>query len=53
MTEQNNRVLVRAGARTLTQAELAEVSCGFSTPILFTETLTNLGRDHVPDEKAA
>jgi hypothetical protein len=53
MTDQNNRVLARAGAHTLTQAEMAEVGCGFSTPILFTETLTNLGRDHFPDEKVA
>jgi hypothetical protein len=29
------------------------VGCGFFTPILFTEQLTNLGRDHVPDEVAA
>ncbi|HEY7401925.1 MAG TPA: hypothetical protein VIB39_00255 [Candidatus Angelobacter sp.] len=53
MTEQNNRVLARKGARTLTQAEMAEVGCGYSTPILFTETLTNLGRDHFPDQEAA
>ena len=53
MTEQNNRVLARAGARTLTQVELAEVVGGFSTPILFTETLTNLGKDHFPDEQVA
>jgi hypothetical protein len=53
MIEQNNRVLARVGARNLTQAELAEVVGGYSTPILFTETLTNLGRDHFPDEKAA
>jgi hypothetical protein len=53
MTEQNNRVLARTGARTLTQAELANVVGGGTTPILFTETLTNLGRDHFPDEKVA
>lgn len=53
MTEQNNRVLARVGARNLTQTELAEVVGGYSTPILFTETLTNLGRDHAPDERAA
>ena len=53
MTEQNNRVLARMGARTLTQAELAEVVGGGTTPILFTETLTNLGRDHFPDERVA
>jgi hypothetical protein len=52
MTEQNDRVLARRGARTLTQAEIAEVSCGFSTPVLFTEQLTNLGRDRVFDEVA-
>jgi hypothetical protein len=53
MTEQNNRVLARAGARTLTQAELAEVTGGGTTPILFTETFTNLGKDFFPDEKVA
>jgi hypothetical protein len=53
MTEQNNRILARIGARTLTEAEIAEVKCGFATPILFTEQLTNLGRDRVPDEVVA
>jgi hypothetical protein len=53
MTEQNDRVLARRGARTLTQAEIAEVSCAFSTPVRFTEQLTNLGRDHVFDEVVA
>jgi hypothetical protein len=52
MTEQN-RVLARAGARTLTQAEMAEVGCGFSTPILLTEMFTDLGRDFSPDERVA
>ena len=56
MAEQNNRVLVRRGARILTQAEMTEVRGGYSTPILFTEQLTNLGKlavDRYPDEKAA
>jgi len=56
MTEQNNRVLVRRGARTLTQTEMTEVRGGYSTPILFTEQLTNLGGpavDRYPDERAA
>ncbi len=53
MTEQNNRVLARTGARTLTQAEIAEVAGGGTTPILFTETLTNNGKDFVPDQKVA
>jgi hypothetical protein len=53
MTEQNNRVLARAGARNLTEAEIAKVGCGYATPILFTEQLTNLGRDRVPDEVVA
>lgn len=56
MTEKNNRVLVRRGARTLTQAEMTEVRGGYSTPILFTEQLTNLGKlsmDRYPDERAA
>ena len=49
MTEQNNRVLARAGARTLTQAEMAEVSCGFSTSIIITDVLTNFGKDFSVD----
>lgn len=56
MTEQNNRVLARTGARILTQTEMGEVGCGYSTPILFTEQLTNLGGpavDRYPDERAA
>ena len=58
MTEQN-RVLARSGARILTQAEMAIVGCGYLTPILFTEQLTNqfingkLVVDHFPDERAA
>ncbi|HEY2390323.1 MAG TPA: hypothetical protein VGK22_04050 [Candidatus Angelobacter sp.] len=53
MTEKNNRVLARVGARNLTEAEVAQVSGSFSTPILFTEQMTNLGRDHFPDQEAA
>lgn len=53
MTEQNNRVLARKGARNLTPADIEAVGAGFSTPILFTETLTNGGKDHFFDEKAA
>jgi hypothetical protein len=53
MTEQNNRVFARIGARSLTDAEMAEVRSGFSSPVLFTQQLTNLGKDHFPDEVAA
>jgi hypothetical protein len=49
MTEQNNRVLARTGARTLTQAEMAEVSCGFSTPTIITDVLTDFGKDFSVD----
>jgi hypothetical protein len=53
MTEQNNRVLARVGSRNLTEAELEQVSGSYGTPILFTNQLTNLGKDHVPDQEAA
>lgn len=53
MTEQNNRVLARVGSRTLTEEELAQVSGSYGTPILLTEQMTNLGRDHFPDQEAA
>jgi hypothetical protein len=53
MTEQNNRVLARRGSRNLTEEELSQISGSYSTPILFTEQMTNLGRDHVPDQEAA
>jgi hypothetical protein len=49
MTEQKDRVFARMGARTLTQAELAEVSCGFSTAMIITDLLTNFGRDFSVD----
>jgi hypothetical protein len=48
MTEQN-RVLARTGARTLTQAEMAQVSCGFSTSVIITDVLTNFGKDFSVD----
>jgi hypothetical protein len=44
MTEQNNRVLARKGARSLTLAEIDQVSGNFGgvgTPILLTERITN------------
>jgi hypothetical protein len=53
MTELNNRVLARRGSRNLTEEELSQISGSYSTPILFTEQMTNLGRDHVPDQEAA
>jgi hypothetical protein len=53
MTEQNNRVLARVGSRNLTEEEVAQVSGSYGTPILFTNQLTNLGRDHMPDQEVA
>lgn len=53
MTEQEDRVLARMGARTLTQAEMAEVSCGFSTPIITTDLVTNFGTDFSVDQIAS
>ena len=52
MTEQKDRVLARVGARCLTQAEMAEVSCGFSTPIIITDLVTNFGKDFSVDQIA-
>jgi hypothetical protein len=49
MTEPNNRVLARMGARTLTQAELAEVGAGFATPIIITDLITDFGKDFSVD----
>jgi hypothetical protein len=49
MTEPNNRVLVRMGARTLTEAEMAEVGGGFSTSVIITDVLTNFGKDFSVD----
>lgn len=51
MTEPNNRVLARTGARNLTAAELPKVGGGFATPgIIFTELVTNFGGDISPDQ---
>lgn len=50
MTEQNNRVLARTGARILTQAEIAQVSGGFSTSMIITDVLTNFGKDFSVDQ---
>ena len=52
MTEQKERVLARTGARTLAQAEIAEVGCGFSTPIIFTDLVTDFGKDFSVDQIA-
>jgi hypothetical protein len=50
MTEPNNRVLARMGARSLTQAELAQVNGGFSTPLIITELVTGFGSDFQVDQ---
>ena len=52
MTEQKDRVLARMGARSLTQTEIAEVGSGFSTPIIFTDLVTNFGQDFSVDQIA-
>lgn len=49
MTEPNNRVLVRTGARNLTEAEVAEVGGAFSTSMIITDLLTNFGKDFSVD----
>ena len=51
MADKHNRVLARKGARSLTQAEIEQVS-GVATAVLMTITLTNMGRDHSFDERA-
>lgn len=48
MTEPNNRVLGRMGARTLTEAEIGEVGGSASGPII-TDLVTNFGRDFTTD----
>ena len=53
MTEKNNRVFARVGSRDLTEEEVAQISGSYGTPILFTNQLTNLGRDHMPDQEVA
>lgn len=51
MTEQNNRVLARRGARGLTAAEVEKVGGGFATPgTIDTDLVTNWGRDFSPDQ---
>lgn len=52
MTEQKDRVLARMGARSLTQAEMAEVCCGFSTPTIITDLITDFGKDFSVDHLA-
>jgi hypothetical protein len=48
MTESNNRVLGRMGARTLTESEIGEVGGTASGPII-TDVLTMFGRDFTHD----
>jgi hypothetical protein len=47
MTELNNRVLSRKGARTLTPAEIGKVSG--ATGIIITDVVTNWGKDFAVD----
>jgi hypothetical protein len=49
MTEPNNRVLTRTGARTLTEAEMAKIGGAFSSSIIITDVVTNFGKDFSVD----
>ena len=49
MTELNNRVLTRTGARILTEAEMARIGGAFSTSVIITDVLTNFGKDFSVD----
>jgi hypothetical protein len=49
MTEPNNRVLTRTGARILTEEEMAKISGAFSTSIIITDVATNFGQDFSVD----
>jgi hypothetical protein len=48
MTQPNNRILGRRGARTLTEAEVGEVG-GTKTGFIITDVLTNWGKDFTVD----
>ena len=49
MTEPNNRVLTRTGARILTEAEMAKIGGAFSTGGIITDLITNFGKDFSVD----
>jgi hypothetical protein len=49
MTEPNNRVLTRTGARILTEAEMAKITGAFSSSVIITDILTNFGKDFSVD----
>ncbi len=49
MTEPNNRVLTRTGARILTEDEMANINGAFSSSIIITDVLTNFGKDFSVD----
>jgi hypothetical protein len=49
MTEPNNRVLTRRGARILTEAEMAKIDGAFSSSVIITDVLTNFGSDFSVD----
>jgi hypothetical protein len=49
MTEPNNRVLTRRGARILTEAEMAKIGGTFSTGGIITDLITNFGKDFSVD----
>lgn len=49
MSEPNNRVLTRRGARILTEAEMAKIGGAFSSSVIITDVVTNFGRDFSVD----
>ena len=49
MTEPDNRVLIRTGARILTEAEMAKIGGAFSTSVIITDVATNFGQDFSVD----
>jgi len=49
MTEPNNRVLTRTGARIVTEAEMAQIGGAFSTSMIITDLITNFGQDFSVD----
>jgi hypothetical protein len=49
MTEPNNRVLTRRGARILTEEEMGQIGGAFSSSVIITDVLTNFGKDFSVD----
>jgi hypothetical protein len=49
MSEPNNRVLTRRGARIVTEAEMAKIGGAFSSSVIITDVVTDFGRDFSVD----